>query len=59
MMCYRDMTFCSNDKECATQDCSRRLTEKDYEYLKANDFMPVSVANFREGCSKFKEISNG
>ena len=64
MMCYRDMTFCSNTEECAnTEGCHRAFT-KDVETSANNwaeaiglDYTPVAMSEFKNSCIKFKGIS--
>ena len=34
MICYRDTSYCSNQDECKTQECSRRLTYSEKERAK-------------------------
>lgn len=52
MLCYRDQTFCTAAKNCATMDCHCRLTEADGEKADALG-LPVAWANFAPICSKF------
>lgn len=43
MFCYKDMTFCVNDK--CKKTCRRKLTQEIID--KANEFgMPLAVSNF-------------
>ena len=54
MMCYRDRSFCSDQDQCATTECTRRFTDDDRN--KAMNFdMPVAWMSFKETCGKFKE----
>lgn len=55
MLCYRDMTFCGNSKECLTTDCPRYLS--DDVIKEANVFgVPLSVGNFKSDCIRFRPI---
>ena len=56
MICYRDMTFCSDKPICDTTDseCGRRFTDEDKRKAIQMD-MPVAYGSFKETCGKFKE----
>lgn len=54
MICYKDMTFCSEYSVCGATDCRRKLNEKDDAWLKENDWMPVAFADMSVGCEKYK-----
>jgi len=52
MMCYRDMSFCSDQDQCATSKCNRRFTDDDRN--KAMNFdMPVAWMSFKATCGKY------
>ena len=52
MLCYRDMTFCTN-KECTNKECRRKLTEEICR--QADEFgLPLCVADFN--CKQEKEV---
>ena len=52
MLCYRDMTFCTN-KECTNKECRRKLTEEICR--QADEFgLPLCVADFN--CEQEKEV---
>ena len=58
MLCYRDMTFCGNSKECLTTDCPRYLS--DDVITEANVFgLPLAIGEFKEGCPRFRQVKNG
>lgn len=58
MMCYRDMSFCSDSDKCSTEPCSRRFTEEDHanaiKWWGGDDY-PVAYMSMRNNCEKFKE----
>jgi len=54
MICYLDMTFCS--EPCGNESCNRRLTPKieaDAERWWKKPNPPIALANFRDGCGKY------
>lgn len=58
MLCYRDMTFCGNSKECLTTECPRYLS--DDVITEANVFgLPLAVGEFKEGCLRFRPSKKG
>ena len=55
MICYRDRSYCENQDECKTQECSRRLTDSEKERAKKLG-LPVAWTPYREHCGKFEEV---
>lgn len=58
MMCYRDMSFCSDAEQCATEPCGRRFTEVDranaIKWWGGDDF-PVAYMAMKNNCKKYEE----
>lgn len=61
MMCYRDMTFCSDATACVNaQGCGREFNDVHEEDANkwANGlglgFTPVAFASFKSKCDKYK-----
>lgn len=59
MICYKDMTFCSDFDVCATKDCHRQFTQEERERAEkwwgGKDF-PVAWSSFKNNCESFKPI---
>ena len=50
MICYRDMSFCSQDAICGNTDCYRKRTEEDYQRAEEMG-LPFGLMNFlNENC---------
>lgn len=62
MICYRDMSFCSDAEACANKEgCDRWFSHEHEEKAKkwwGNDDAPVAVQSFKDTCSSYKEIQN-
>ena len=56
MFCYKDRSYCADQEQCKTKECSRRLTDKDNEQAKQWG-MPIAWMPFRDTCNQFKEIT--
>lgn len=56
MLCYRDMSFCADSGECATEMCPRYLSS-DVFYEAGVFGLPVSVAQFKDGCKRFVPLN--
>lgn len=50
MLCYRDMTFCS-DEFCANEECHRNISTVDHEHVKEIG-LPLALSDFSESCEK-------
>lgn len=63
MICYRDMTFCNDAKQCANaKNCFRNFDEE--AALSAakwwgGDDAPVAFGFFKSSCNEFKDTNNG
>lgn len=66
MLCYMGRSFCSAADQCATLDCSRRLTEEDRERgrrwwatVEATDpeSFPVCYSDFSARCPDYQPVS--
>lgn len=51
MICYRDRSYCENQDECKTQECSRRLTDSEKERAKKLG-LPVAWTPYKNHCRK-------
>lgn len=59
MICFRDMTFCSDAKNCANSEgCSRYLggaaKEQAVKWWGSTDY-PVAMSSFKDTCKKWEE----
>ena len=59
MMCFKDMTFCFNFKECDNTECHRHWNDTLSEQARrwwGDETYPVAWSPFKETCGIFKEI---
>ena len=55
MICYKDMTFCSNVGECKNgETCHRNLTEEEEERAYALD-LAIAIASFKSTCKRWEK----
>jgi hypothetical protein len=55
-LCYRDRTWCSASNQCATEDCSRKITPEVQEAAErwwGGPGAPFSLNNFSKGCNSY------
>lgn len=59
MICFRDMTFCSDTDQCANKDkCQRYFSITQQDAAKrwwGKDGAPVAFGSFKIMCKDFKE----
>jgi len=53
MICYKDMTWCS--QKCANENCFRNYTKKEQEINENGVDLPLSVGNMKTRDCGFKE----
>ena len=62
MICYRDMTFCSDGPSCGSRDiCPRHFTDenhKDATRWLGDECYPVAFSSFAKNCEKYYEDAN-
>lgn len=59
MMCYRDMSFCSDADECANKvGCSRWFSPEQFDKAAkwwGGEDAPVAFSSFKSTCNKWEE----
>jgi len=56
MMCFRDMTFCSD--KCGNKGCSRQFNEEQKKaalHWWGSPSYPVAFSSFKDNCKEYKE----
>ena len=52
-LCYKDITYCADTKECSNMDCMRRLIDEDIQ--KASKLgLCISQAHWKNVCMFFE-----
>ena len=55
MICYKDMTYCSDAPQCNNKDCHRRLIDEDIQAAKKLGLC-ISQASFMLSCKVYKPV---
>ncbi len=59
MICYRDMSFCAESAQCATNTCARHWDDDKQAAADrwwGKEGAPVAFMSFRENCHIFTEV---
>ena len=55
MICYKDMTYCSDAVTCANKDCHHRLIDEDIQRAEKLGLC-ISQANFAIFCKVYEPV---
>lgn len=54
MICYRDVSWCSDAPRCATENCRSRLTQEHKAHADSLG-LPIAWMSLKDQCGKYKE----
>lgn len=54
MICYRDVSWCSDAPRCATENCRSRLTQEHKEHADSLK-LPIAWMSLKDQCGKYQE----
>ena len=54
MICYRDVSWCSDAPRCTNMDCRSRITDEQLAHADALG-LPIAWMNLKEYCGKYQE----
>ena len=57
MICYKDMTYCSDAPNCANKDCYRILIDEDSQAAKKLNLW-ISQSSFMRSCPSYEPVGN-